>query len=63
MKTKILMFVLSLLSLAGIFFGFIEYKNSYNTELSSFFFTWFLFSIPLIVQLIFLRIFGDGSKR
>ena len=62
MKTKILMFVLSLLSLAGIFFGFIEYQNSYNTELSSFFFTWFLFSIPLIVQLIFLRIFRDDSE-
>jgi hypothetical protein len=62
MKSKKLMFVLSMLSLLGLVVGINDELNSrYGGGLEEAIQTWFFWSVPLIVQLIYIAIFRDNS--
>ena len=65
MKSKKLMFVFSMLSLfglmVGVYYGF--YLGAYYGYGSdSTLYYWFFWSLPLIIQLIYIAIFRDSSK-
>ena len=56
---KVLCFIFSLLSMWGVLYGF---EEALAYELWWVFVKgWFIFSIPLIVQLIYLKIFGTSE--
>ncbi|MDA8601236.1 hypothetical protein N9L89_00365 [Gammaproteobacteria bacterium] len=57
MKSKKLMFALAMLSLLGVIVGLNNWR--YEDELMEF---WFYWTVPLIIQLIYIAIFRDSSK-
>ena len=56
MKSKKVMFVLAMLSLVGVIIGLDEYYLEDGFE------KWLFWSLPLIVQLIYVAIFRGSSK-
>ena len=62
MKSKKLLFVLSILSLLGLVAGIEEMSVFRTRGLDDALTTWFFWSVPLIIQLIYIAIFRDSSK-
>ena len=56
---KKLLFLWSLLSLAGFIIGLAEANGNRAFYIDELFYAWGVFSIPLIIHLIFIKIFGD----
>ena len=57
---KVWCFVFSILSVLGVVYGFEEAIYGHEVWLV-FFKVWFICSIPLILQLIYLKIFGTNE--
>jgi hypothetical protein len=60
MKNKKLMFVFAMLSLVGMVIGWDDSVSGILME--RFFEAWFVWSVPLIIQLIYMAIFRGSSK-
>ena len=54
---RMLLFIWAMLSLIGLLLAFVAYDCLYCTFKDSFMQLWVLFSIPLIVHLIYIAIF------
>jgi hypothetical protein len=54
---KVILFILSLLSLFGLLAGFLQGDTIVGWRWAEFFMTWFIFSIPLLVFLLAKAIF------
>ena len=59
MNSRKLMFVLSMLSLLGLIVGLNNWRIDYFDEIIEF---WFYWTVPLIIQLIYIAIFRGSSK-
>ena len=59
MNSRKLMFALAMLSLLGVIVGLNNWRIDYFDELIEF---WFYWTVPLIIQLIYIAIFRDSAK-
>ena len=60
---KKLMFIYSLLSLTGFLFALFVGSTSGDSGLGTFSLFWLVFSLPLIIQLIYIKIFNEEELK
>jgi len=64
MFKKVILFMCAILSLLGFLFGMMLASGGYGGwEWNSFFGVWITFSIPLIIILIFKKVFNKNKKE